>query len=86
MARVLAAEELDEEAREALLDAVPLLGRALAIEKGLLPGPADAREAVGGPWLALWGAAIERLRVFVERTDASVRTTIAALESSGCLP
>lgn len=84
MARILAAEDLSEEGREALLAALPLLGRALALEKGL-PAPADAREAVSGHRQPLWGAASECLRDFVERSDASVLTTIVALEKSGCV-
>ena len=41
MARVLSLEQLDEEAREALLAALPLLGQALAVEHRL-PEPRDA--------------------------------------------
>jgi len=81
MARVLSVEELHEEAREALLGAVPLLGQALAIENRL-PEPRDAHEALNGPAAPFWGKVLERLRRFLERPEAPVIATVKALEAA----
>ncbi len=80
MARVLSTESLNEEAREALLGAVPLLGQALAIENRL-PEPREAREALVAPLVPLWGGAIQRLREFVERDGTPVVPIVEALET-----
>jgi hypothetical protein len=82
MARVLSTGELDEEAREALMDAVPLLGQALAVENRL-PEPQEARDALSAPLAPLWGAALESLCKFVEQPEAPIIPTLEALESSG---
>ena len=82
IARVLSTEELEEEAREALLDAVPLLGQALAVENRL-PEPREPREALKAPLSPFWGAALETLREFVEQPEAPVIPTLDALEAAG---
>ncbi len=82
MARLLAKEALEEEAREALLDALPLLGRALAVENRL-PEPQDARDALKPPLGSLWGVALERVRRFVEEPGTPVIPTLEALEAQG---
>jgi hypothetical protein len=82
MARVLSTEELDEEAREALLDAVPLLGQMLAVENRL-PEPQEARDALKAPLAPLWGVALERLRDFIEQPEAPIIPTLEALEAAG---
>ena len=71
-----------KEAREALMDAVPLLGQALAVENRL-PEPQEARDALSAPLASLWGAALESLRKFVEQPEAPIIPTLEALESSG---
>ena len=82
MARVLSMEELDEEARDALLGAVPLLGQALAIENRV-PEPREASDALNAPLVPLWGEALERLREFINRSETPVIPTIKALEAAG---
>ncbi len=84
VARLLSAEELEEEAREALLAALPLLGRALAIERHL-PPPEGIHDALGGPWQQLWGGALGGLRAFVGEERAGVSTVLAALDGEGCI-
>lgn len=85
IARLLSGEELAEEAREALLAALPVLGRALAIERRLPSAPEDLRESFGGPWRHSWGRALGRLRDFVEGQDVSVAGALDALEQANCL-
>jgi hypothetical protein len=81
MARILHAEDLVEEARGALLGAVPLLGGALAIEHRL-PAPADLRDAVAGPLAPHWGDATPLLRTALEQPDAfDVADVLAGLSS-----
>ena len=61
--RVLQEAALDDEARGALLDALPLLGRALAIERGW-PEPADLHETLLPPVSSVWKEALPGLRHF----------------------
>ena len=81
MARVLSMEQLDEEARDALLGAVPLLGQALAIEHRL-PEPQVARDALSAPLIPLWGQAHNALREFIDRPEMPVLATVEALEAA----
>ena len=82
MAWVLHAEDLAEEAGDALLDAVPLLGGALAIERQL-PAPADLRDALTGPLAGCWGDATPLLRTALEQPGAlDVAALIARLPTA----
>ena len=78
MARVLSAGALDDEARDAMLAALHLLGRVLAIENRL-PAPHDVGDLLRAPLARAWGVALEHVREIVERRDAPLRPTIEAL-------
>ncbi len=81
MARVLAAEEMLEEARAAVMSAIHELGRGLAIEHRL-PEPSNARGAVAPPLDALWPGReglLGILRGFLADENAPVHPTITAL-------
>ncbi len=81
MARVLAAEEMVEEARAAVTSAIHELGRALAVEHRQ-PEPANARGAVSPPLDTFWPGGEEllgTLRGFLADENAAVHPTIAAL-------
>ena len=81
MARVLAAEEMVEEARGAVTSAICELGRALAIEHRL-PEPANARGALAPPLDAFWPdgeGLLGTLRGFLADENAPVQPIIAAL-------
>ena len=82
MARVLSTEELDEEAREALLGAVPLLGQALAVENHL-PRPREVVDALGAPLAPFWGDALTPLREFIGHPEIPVIPTVKILEAAG---
>jgi hypothetical protein len=64
MARLLTAGELAAEAREAQLQAVLLLSRALAVENRL-PEPAGLNETILAPISFCWGEAVPAVREFV---------------------
>ena len=81
MARVLAAEEMTEEARAATLAAIHELGRALAIEQHQ-PEPADAFGAVAPPLDANWPGGettLVTVRSFLTDESAAVQPVLAAL-------
>ena len=81
MARVLAAEEMNEEARAATQSAIHELGRALAIENHL-PEPANALGAVAPPLDAYWPGgetALVTLRSFLADDTTAVQPVLAAL-------
>ena len=83
MARVLAAEEMVEEARAAVTASIFELGRALAIEHRV-PEPANARGAVAPPLDAFWPGGeglLGNLRGFLADEHAAVHPTIALLGS-----
>ena len=63
MARLLGEGGLDEEARAALLDAVPALGCALAVENRL-PEPATPEQALLPPLALCWKDALPQVRQF----------------------
>ena len=81
MARVLAAEEMTEEARDATLAAIHELGRALAIEHHQ-PEPGNAFGAVVPPLDAHWPGgetALVTVRSFLADETATVQPVLAAL-------
>lgn len=57
MSRLLTGGALHEEARDALLEAVLWLGKALAVENRL-PVPAEPKEALRPPLALCWGDAL----------------------------
>ena len=77
MARVLSEAGLSEEARAALLEAVPPLGCALALEHRF-PEPASLDDALLPPLSPCWKQALPLLREFT--TDAA-RDCLAVLEA-----
>jgi hypothetical protein len=79
IASVLAASELSDEARSALLDAVLPLGCALAVEKRL-PNPASLQDALLPPLSLAWKEALSILRAFVQDASRPVAPVAAALE------
>ena len=81
MARLLQAEKMDEEAREALLAAVLETGRALAIE-ARLPEPATLTEVLAPPLSHAWGEAREILATAVNNSLAPLSEALALLENS----
>ena len=81
MARVLAAEEMTEEARAATVAAIHELGRALAIEHRQAE-PANALGAVAPPLDALWPGGdpmLVALRSFLADESAPVLPVVSAL-------
>ena len=78
MARLLAEGGLVEEAREPLLEAALLLGRALAVETRL-PEPASIEEALRPPLSHCWKDVLPVLRQFVSDSSASWQTAAEAL-------
>jgi len=79
IASVLAAGQLSEEARAALLDAVLPLGCALAVENRL-PEPASLQDALLPPLSSIWKDALSTLRAFVHDAAQPVAAAAAALE------
>ena len=84
MARVLSAEELEEEAREALLGAVTLLGQTLAVENHM-PKPQEAVNVLDAPLAPFWGDALAPLREFMERPATPVVPMVKILETVGSI-
>ncbi len=81
MARVLAAEEMTEEARGALTDSIHDLGRALAIEH-IQPEPSNALGAVTPPLDAYWPGgepAVLAMRSFLADENAPLQPAMTAL-------
>jgi len=65
VARVLADAGLSNEAHEALLEGVPALGRAFAIEQRLVE-PATLNDCLAEPLASCWKEALPLLRNFAE--------------------
>jgi hypothetical protein len=77
-ARVLAAGELDEEARQALMDAIEPLGRALAVENRW-PEPQSLEDALLPPFVVAWKEALPVVRNFLREPSQSVTPIVSAL-------
>jgi hypothetical protein len=77
-ARVLAAGELDEEARQALMDAIEPLGRALAVENRW-PEPQSLEDALLPPFGVAWKEALPVVRNFLREPSQSVTPIVSAL-------
>jgi hypothetical protein len=78
MAGVLAAGDLGEEARVALLEAVEPLGRALAVENRL-PEPQSLGDALLPPLGTAWKGALPLVRNFLRETSQPVPPILCAL-------
>jgi hypothetical protein len=78
MARVLSDAGLSEEARSALLEAVPPLGCALAIQHRF-PAPASLDDALLPPLSPCWKAALPLLREFTADTARPCQALLEAL-------
>ncbi|MGO8929655.1 MAG: helicase-related protein, partial [Limisphaerales bacterium] len=78
MARVLCDAGLSEEARAALLDAVPSLGCALALQHRF-PEPASLDDALLPPLSPCWKGALPLLREFTTDAARSCQTVLEAL-------
>jgi FAD/FMN-containing dehydrogenase len=81
MARLLHAEKMDEEAREALLAAILETGRALATE-ARLPEPVSLSAALAPPLSHAWGKARETLGAILNNSSTSFSEALALLENS----
>jgi hypothetical protein len=77
MARVLCDAGLNEEARASLLEAVPPLGCALAVQHRF-PEPASLDDALLPPLSPCWKQALPLLREF---TSDTARPCVALLEA-----
>jgi hypothetical protein len=78
MARVLGEGGLDEEARSAVLEAVPPLACALAIENRL-PEPASPDQALLAPLAHCWKEALLPLRQFTSEAGSPWRPVTECL-------
>jgi hypothetical protein len=77
-ARVLADGDLDEEARQALMDAIEPLGRALAVENRW-PEPQSLEDALLPPFGGAWKEALPVVRNFLREPSQSVTRIVSAL-------
>ena len=80
MARLLQAEKMDEEAREALLAAVLETGRALAIESRL-PEPPNPVAALAPPLSHAWGNAHATLAAILSDSSVPIIQALVLLEN-----
>jgi hypothetical protein len=80
MAGALAAADLAEEAREALLQAVAARARELAV-RNRLPEPTGMEDAVRAPLAPFWGACLATLRPFVFEKAAPLKPVLQAFEA-----
>jgi superfamily II DNA or RNA helicase len=80
MARVLGEGGLDEEAREALLAAIPMFAGALAVEHRL-PEPTELKDALQPPLSHHWGRALPVLRAFAEEPGTAWKIVAEGLAS-----
>jgi hypothetical protein len=82
MARALLNEELVEEGREALLQAVQGWARATAVANRL-PDPVDIGQAVCEPLGTFWGEARATIQAYASCADAPWKPVISALATLG---
>jgi superfamily II DNA or RNA helicase len=78
MASVLAAGDLADEARTALLEAMQPLGRALAVENRL-PEPPCLEDALLPPLGLAWNSALPLLRSFLRDKSQAIAPLVSAL-------
>jgi hypothetical protein len=79
MARLLVSGDLQQESREALSDALLLLGNALAL-RHRLPPPRDLDESLAPPLLVHWGDLASDLQSFLQNPDAPLFPLFDRLE------
>ncbi len=79
LARILAGEEMIDDARAALIEAGRLFGCAFAVEERLTETPATLAAAIAPPLDRRWGAAAGALRPLAEGADTPLADVIAAL-------
>ena len=75
---MLAGGDLEEEARQALIDAIEPLGCALAVE-GRLPEPQSLEDALLPPLGAAWKEALPLVRNFLREPAQPVPPVLCAL-------
>lgn len=85
MARALLSEELAEEGRDALLQAIVAQAKALAIANRL-PEPVDAEQAVRPPVGPFWGERHSQLRGFVADPGKPLKPVLESLLTSTSAP
>ena len=78
MARLLAGGDLVDEARQALLEAVLFMGRALAVENRLTE-PAEVNEATALPAAICWKGALPAVRGFVSAPEQELAPVLGEL-------
>lgn len=79
MARLLESGDLLEEAREALLEAIFFLGRALAVENRM-PEPAELNDTLLAPTSLCWGEALPVVREFASTPSSPADLVIDVLQ------
>lgn len=79
LARILAGEDLADEARAALVESGRLFGCTFAVEERLTESPATLAAALAPPLDRRWGDAAGALRALVENAEAPLVDAIAAL-------
>jgi hypothetical protein len=81
MGRILAAEELLDEARDAVGEAILCAARVRAVQ-ARLPEPGKLEETMLPPLAACWGESRPLLQRFLAESNHEIGPTIQALESS----
>jgi hypothetical protein len=81
MGRILAAEELLDEAHDAIGEAILSAARASAVQ-ARLPEPEKLEETILPPLAACWGESQQLIQRFLAESDHEIGPIIQALESS----
>jgi hypothetical protein len=81
MGRVLAAEELLDEARDAVGEAILSVARVRAVQ-GRLPEPGKLEETMLPPLAACWGESRPLIQRFLAESNGEIGPIVQALESS----